>query len=323
MSKEYFINTISKLVLIFVLLASTSPGFSVEVVAQSLPWIRVNLPIDQLRMDPKNKFAAFIDDTGMGLKILDLRDNAIYTVSKHQVGTSFFWSPDGYRLFYRELTRDKSNKVVSNLRAYDAFLHRSVNVETIPAATGILTFDPRDLRMYLMTESGLKTKRIYFPDERLARWQVSQRTDKGKWVVTQNGILWVTQGGYSIRKIEDDGKPIESFDISPDGTAIVWATAGNNIYINRGNSKAVFLDHGRDPKWHPTKLQILYAGARMVGRKAINFDLKISDINGSKRFLTATQSSDERWPQWNLENGVIVFTKERTTDLFTLNFKEE
>jgi len=186
-----------------------------------------------------------------------------------------------------------------------------------------LTFDPRDLRMYLMTESGLKTKRIYFPDERLARWQVSQRTDKGKWVVTQNGILWVTQGGYSIRKIEDDGKPIESFDISPDGTAIVWATAGNNIYINRGNSKAVFLDHGRDPKWHPTKLQILYAGARMVGRKAINFDLKISDINGSKRFLTATQSSDERWPQWNLENGVIVFTKERTTDLFTLNFKEE
>jgi hypothetical protein len=73
-----------------------------------------------------------------------------------------------------------------------------------------------------MSSNGIKTRRIYFPDERLARWQVAQRTEKGKWIVTQRGVLWVTQGGFAMRKLEDDGSPIESFDVSPDGSMIAW-----------------------------------------------------------------------------------------------------
>jgi dipeptidyl aminopeptidase/acylaminoacyl peptidase len=303
-------------------LLSSSIAQGIELKTVSKPWVRVNQTINHLRLDPKNKFAAFIDSSGLGLKVLDLKDKAIYQVSKAQIGSSFFWSPDGYRIFYRELTKSSDNKVVSVLKAYDCFLHQSVTVEKMDYPTGILTFDPRDLRMSLMSAKGLKTKRIYFPDERLARWQVAQRTDKGKWVVTQKAVLWVTQGGYSIRKLEDDGSAIESFDISPDGSAIAWATKNGEIYTNRGGSKSKFLDHGRDPKWHPDRLQLIYSGARMVGRQAVNYDLKISDINGSKRFLTSSQFANERWPQWNEKLGQIVFTKDKTTDLYVLDFRE-
>jgi hypothetical protein len=60
----------------------------------------------------------------------------------------------------------------------------------------------------------------------------------------------------------------------------------------------------------------------MVGRKAVSYDIKVSDMTGSKRYLTSTQFADERWPQWNKKRQQIVYTKANTTDIYVLNFKE-
>lgn len=287
------------------------------------PYIRANDPLDHMKLDPKGRFAAFLDAPSHGLSILDLHSKAVAKVTQGQVGASFFWSPDGFRLFYRELAQAKDGSPISTVKAYDTYLNRSVALDTVPGSTGYLTFDPRDLRMQLMTNNGIRTKRIYFPDERLARWQVAQRNETGKWLATQKGLLWVTQGGYAIRKLEDDNSGLESFDISPDGNAAAWATTGGQVYVSKKGKTPSLIGFGRDPRWHPQKPLLLYAGARMVGNRAASYDLKVADLDGAARFLTATQYSDERWPQWHPDGNQILYTIGKTTDLFVLDFHPE
>lgn len=286
------------------------------------PFLRGDSALNHMRLDPKGRFLAYVDAGGLGLNVIDLKTKSIFKVSDAQVGASFFWSPDGFRLFYRELItrRDAPSQVESVLKAYDCALSKSVVLEELPYATGLLTFDPRDLRMQLMSPKGIRTKRIYFPDERLARWQVSQRNEQGKWLATQAGMLWVTQGGYAMKQLDDDGSGIESFDVAPDGSAIAWATNKGRIYMMRANKNPVMVGFGRDPKWHPDKPRLLFAGARMVGNRAASYDLKVVDGNGNGKFLTATQFSDERWPHWHPDGQQIMYTVAKTTDVFIVDF---
>lgn len=287
------------------------------------PMIRLQEGPSHLRMDPKGRFLAYVKATGLGLQIVDLTTKNVFEVTKAQVGNSFFWSPDGYRLFYRELKKDKDGNISSELIVFDCVLNRNHTFDRWNYATGTLTFDPRDLRMQTMSSKGIKTKRIYFPDERLAKWQISQRNESGKWLATQQAILWVTQGGFTMRKLDDDNTGISSFDISPDGQSIVWATNKSKIFVSTKGKKPTAIGPGLDPSWHPDRPLILFAGARMVGNTPINYDLRISDIKGSGRWLTSSQISDERWPQWHMKADKILYTIDKSTDIFAVDFKDQ
>lgn len=310
------------LLLALCVMVQTSPASAVEITTVTTPFVRANNALNRMRVDPKGRYLAYVGDDGTGLSVLDLKSKSIYLVSSAQVGASFFWSPDGFRLMYREQSLKDGAEVIGELKAFDCVLTRSVSLEKMPFATGILTFDPRDLRMHLMSAKGILTKRIYFPDERLARWQVAQRKETGKWLATQAGILWVTQGGYQMRRMADDDSALDSFDISPDGDAIAWATATGKVFTSSAGKKPKFIGFGRDPRWHPEKPQLIYAGARMVGNTAVSYDLRISDANGNGKFLTATQYSDERWPQWHPKGEQIIYTISKSTDVFLAEFKQ-
>jgi len=175
--------------------------------------------------------------------------------------------------------------------------------------------------LQLMSLDGIRTKRIYFPGERLARWQVAQRNEPGKFLATQKGIIWVTQGGYAMRRLKDDAAALDSFDISPDGNWIAWATTEGHIYASHNGKTPKLIGFGRDPRWHPEKPLLVYAGARMVGNHVINYDLRVADMKGGGRFLTSTQYSDERWPQWHPKGNQILYTIAKTTDVYLLDFK--
>lgn len=291
--------------------------------AITAPYLRLTEGPQHLRLDPKGRFLAYVKGNGLGLQVIDLTTKAIFDVTQAQVGNSFFWSPDGYRLFYREMMKDKSGKVVSELKVYDCALARNHTFDRWNYATGTLTFDPRDLRMHAMSPKGIKTKRIFFPDERLAKWQISQRNESGKWLATQQAMLWVTQGGFAMRKLEDDNSGISSFDISPDGQSIAWATNKSKIFVSTKGKKSIFIGHGLDPQWHPDKTLILYAGARMVGNQPVNYDIRISDTKSAGRWVTSTQISNERWPQWHIKSDKIIYTLDKTTDIYALDFKEQ
>ena len=285
------------------------------------PYLRTNQALHHLRMDPKGRFLAFGGDDGQNLWLADLKSQDIFQVSHGYVGGAFAWAPDGIRLFFREQVRQADGSVASILSAYDSALSRSVTLERIKGPTSYLTFDPRDLRLQLLSPGGIHSKRIYFPDERLARWQVGQRAEEGKWLATQQGILWVTQGGLAMRRLDDDGSGIESFDVSPDGNRIAWATRGGKVYLSHDGRLPQLVGPGRDPRWHPDRPEIIYAGGRVVGDTTIGYDLRLADLNGAGRFLTATQYSNERWPQWHPNGRQIIYTIAHTTDVYVMEFK--
>ena len=303
------------------LLAFCSCDAFAVVAAKVTALLRADNALNRMRVDPKGRFIAYIGDTGLGLAVLDLKTKNIYQVTDAQVGASFVWSPDGFRLFYREQVPNSDGHLKTTVKAFDCALAQSVVLDEMPSASGFLTFDPRDLRLQILSPKGVRTKRIYFPGERLARWQVAQRIELGKWLATQHGMLWLTQGGFAMRRIDDDGSGVESFDISPTGDSVVWATIQGRVYLSQNGKPATLIANGRDPRWHPEEPKIVFAGARMVGNKIIGYDLRLADMQGPGRFLSATQFSDERWPQWQPKSDRILYTIDKTTDAYFMEVK--
>ena len=282
-------------------------------------WLRLDTGLTHIRPNINAKFIAYIPEGKIGIRILNVTSGKIVEASPNFVGSSFFWSPDGARLFYRELLR-KDSKTTTSIRAWDVVQNKNIDVDTFDGTSGLLSFDPRDNRMLLMYNKGIKSKKLVFPDNRLAQWQSGQRKDSGRWVMAQKGVTYVTEGGFAMQKLKDDDSGIESFDISPDGSSAAWATKSGRIFVSKQGASPEMLDWGRDPKWHPEKLLLVYSGGRMVGNKAADYDLKIGSPGTKGSFLTATQHTAERWPAWNPDGNSIFYTIDGSRELSVLRF---
>ena len=280
------------------------------------PWIQLNDVPDHVKVDPFEHYIAFTTSESY-LKIIKLQTGDVFTISKATVGQSFFWSPDGSRLFYRELTLSQ-NLPNSKIFAYDMALERSISIDSSPTSSGVLTFDPRDQKFSLFYPHGIKTFALSFPGDRQAIWQLLAKSQPGKFIATAGAILKTSVYGLDLVKLEDDHSGIESFKISPDGSQIAWATKNQRIYISDFETAPKFLDFGRDPSWHPSRKEILYAGARRVGAVTANYNLKISDLNSHSKFITNTQNTSERWPQWTRDGLEIIYSAQNHENIFRI-----
>lgn len=297
----------------------TTPALGV-VNPRATPWLRLNLDAHYLKLNRQGDRLAFTGPDGVGLHYIDLKTRDIFAVSEAPVEAAVFWAPDGRRLFFRELGLTETKAVKSLVRVHDTKLHKTVDVRELGTASGFLSFDPHDLRMHLLHPGGVLSERLVFPDERLARWQISQRHDRGKWLATPKAIVWLSDNGLKMRTLKDDASGVESFDVSPDGRAVAWATRKGQVFVSRDGNEPERLAEGRDPSWHPKKPVLAFAAARTIGGKVLGYDLKIMDLKGTTRRLTRTDGLDERWPRWTPDGNKLIYTGARTTDLYHLDF---
>lgn len=284
----------------------------------SKPWLRADSGLSHMRRNRDLTYIAYVPVGTTGVRVIDTKTGSTFEATSAPTGGSFFWAPDNVRLFYRELALVQG-KPKSVIKAWDSVLKKSVHVDNFDGSSGMLTFDPRDHRMMLMHDKGIMTKRLVFPDERLAHWQSAQRTDKGKWVAAAGGMTFISQQGFAMEKMLDDGSGVESFDISPKGDMVAWSTKSGKVFASRQGEGAKFIDYGRDPQWHPEKELLVFSGGRMVGNKASSFDVKVAHFEGPSSFLTTTQARDERWPLWTPKGDAILYTVAGTTDVMSLN----
>lgn len=309
---------------IFLLTFATQVSNAAERKTVFAPWIRLTNDATHVRLSPNSRYVAFTDGFDDQLKIVELSSGKIFAVSQSRTDGSYVWTPDGHRLIYREIVAGQSpeRSLASRVMAYDAGLKKSVMIDELAQATGLLTLDPRDQRIQIMGERSVISHQIILPEQRMAKWQMASRVEQGKWLATPKAMLWTSLGGRSLQSMTDDGQGLESFAISPDGQSAAWATKLGKVYMSRNGGNPAYIGPGRDPSWHPTQNILLYAAARMVGDKATDYDLRLIDSKGVAKWVTQTQHSAERWPQWMPKADQILYTKERTTDLFVLDFQQ-
>ncbi len=286
-------------------------------------WLRLQTAVEYLQIDPHGRYLAYQETGKNKLKVLNLQNKFIFTVTNNYVGGAFFWAPGGHRLFYRELhlRKDKKPKITSYIKVFDVAQGKSHQLSSLPSSSGPPTFDPRDLTFQIMHDKGIKVSKIYYPSNRLAKWQVGQRTQGGKWLATQKGMLLVASDGRSYTKLADDDTGLASFAISPRGEAVLWSTQGGRVYLQQEGEEAGFIARGRDPSWHPQGQHFVYAKAIFVGRKLVDYDLRLRDYRGQERVLTSTRAARERWPVWTRKGQQILFTREKTMDIFALHLQ--
>lgn len=314
------------LIIVSLTFLSSSGIFSAvsdETVVPLKPWLRAESGVSFMRRNRDMSMIAYIPNGESGIHVIDTKSGNVYAATREFTGGSFFWSPDNARLFFRELIHPEGNKISTTVKAWDSALKKTVTIDAFKGSSGMLSFDPRDQRLMLMHEKGIMTKRLVFPDERLAYWQTAHRTDKGKFVAADGGMTYITQQGFAMDKMTDDNTGIESFDIAPNGDSVVWATKGGKIYLSMQGESARFLDFGRDPQWNPKQDLIIYAGGRMVGNKVAQYDLKMSASMGPGSFLTSSQERSERWPMWSPDGKAIIYTITGTTDILSLNLESK
>ncbi len=282
--------------------------------------VRLEGPIYNPKINSTGKLLAFTDSAGRSLRILDLSNHEVIEVSPHRIGPAFFWSPDGVRLFYRELVK-QGKAIESLLQAYDSHLNKASLLETLEGSSGYLTYAPYQQTAYLLHEKGILAKHLDFPGLRPAHWQKKKQNYEGQWIATQQSILWLTDLGLTLKKMDDDGSGVASFSVSPDGHAIAWATTKGQIYASVAeNLVPLLIDQGRDPSWHPYRTLLAYAGARRVGNRTYDYDLKVSDLHAPPRYLQTTPDRSERWPIW-ISPDVILHTAGDSTDLLKLSLQ--
>ncbi|MCB9229908.1 MAG: hypothetical protein H6618_09875 [Deltaproteobacteria bacterium] len=284
-------------------------------------------PVSDLRLATGGRYLAFREHhpvRGYLLKYLDLRTRKIFLVTTLHTGSSFLWAPYGYRLLYR--TQEQipgKDEVISRLSVRDAVLRKNIEIRMIRGRTGLISIDPYDYRVWLMGESQLYRQQLSYPGSRLAQWQKRQRRHSGFWIGTQKGVLWMKHENARLKKLKDDGSPLETLNISPDGTCAAWSTQGGRIFWHTPGQEAVFLDYGRNPVWHPGRKILLYSGSHQTGTVSAGYDLKIATLDGHREWMTQTPYSQENWPIWLPNENMILFTADHTSDLFVQDIGRE
>jgi Tol biopolymer transport system component len=270
----------------------------------------------------QGRYLAFTNEAGSALRVLNLGSQDVVEVSTGKVGSSFFWAPDGARLFFRELVRD-GTKLVSRIKVFDALSQKIDEVQSFEGSSGLLSFDPRSYKFYLIHEKGLYQQQLEYPTRSRPKWTQKATLNFVAWIGSQKAMLRLKDNGLTWETLPDDGSGLQSFAISPDGQTVVWATKEQRLFqAQAADEKPRYLGRGRDPSWHPYRALLVYASARMIGPRIYDYDLRLMDNKGEGRFLLQTATLSERWPIW-FDADTLLYTADSATDLLRLSLQKK
>ena len=283
-------------------------------------YYRFKHSISHLQVSPNHENLAYINADDQTLNVFSLKNRKNTHVLGYLNTDRFFWSPLSSRLFYKVNLR---SSMQAKVYSYDLRSKKSKTIKNFKLATSPLTFNLNAQEFLLFKENSIVGIKLKFPNNRLSKWHKIQTRNSGRWLVNKSQVFWVSNLNNLAKRVDINSNKIKSYTISPDGKYIVWEDSLHQLFLSKHGEIARLIDHGRDPEWHPRNRTLVYSSGRFIGKVATSWDLKVLLEDGSKYWLTNTRSSDERFPQWLLgKQTYILYTKRKTTDLFSLVFKE-
>ena len=283
----------------------------------SYPWLRITSAMYNMKISANGEFIAFTDRAGFNLKVLETVSRNVYMVSPHMVMGSFFWSQDGCSLFYTEFSKNPiknaKSKVQTSLKTYSCTKKSSDFIESYGDAKSFLSYSPKNKTLSIMGDGVVHQKKVVYEGEEPSEKEAIS------WIVTQRGVYRLSKDSQSLARISDDDSGISSYDVTSDGERIIWATKSGSIYV-AGSGESKLVTSGIDPRWNHKGSMFVYVSKR--DGVLDEYDLKISDLQGNERYLTATPGLKERFPVWYKRNK-IAYTIENSTDIFMMEFINE
>ena len=316
-------NHYNKLIFLFVvkILVLSTFNLPAQKNIKTHPLIRLKDSVSNLTLSPHGKYLSFFDDFNGSLKVLDIQTQKVYLVSNEQgLDRETVWAPHGHRLFYGR-SKSLNKKLSYEIKAYDCGNYKNILVESVEQPLSYLTFSPFEKRFYFLTQKGVSGFKLLYPGNSSKNYLLNQSV-QGSWIVANKKIFWLKNKGRSLTEIWKGPYEIASFDISSSGRKITWTDENNHVYISNAGKTPVFIGIGKDPTWHSSEEKILYSSGRRNSGDTINYDLKVMYLTGKSSWLTSTDYLNERWPRWYSDQNKIIYTKEKTTDIFLLTFEK-
>ncbi|MBP6217758.1 MAG: hypothetical protein KA436_04145 [Oligoflexales bacterium] len=320
-------SNLFRLFFIWLFITISSNSFAV-ITQMTEPWLRLQYSMKTMRMDPKGRHLAFTDSLNSGLYVLDLRTRSVYQASSSSsIGKDYFWAPSGSYLFFKERKYAGKKKFLSTIYSYLSSEKKKYPLKTHSGLISSLLFNESEKSLHYMDEAGkIYTQRIFATHKEIqdSKSQKQAANHQGEWLM-MNGQVYSLDRQNHVKKLAwDNDRSVSSYDLSKQGDRLVVSTQTGKIYVVFQGQEPKFIDFGQNPQWHPTNQNLLlYSGARRLGKVVYGYDLKIKDLDGESRWLTNTPHSQEQSPQWLSLSNRIVYTIDRTTDLFVMGFKSD
>lgn len=315
MSKSHISWYLRTMALSLALCAVMDQAKALEVITD--PWLRVRDDIESLKINTGATAIVYESKAKPGLIHLNTYTRKYMTITNDFVNGAYLWSPDGFRIFYRALENHDS-KITSVIKSFEIKTKKTDIIKKIDGPTGFLVYGINTREMQIMTPDGIQSFAIDYKNE-TKKPDPKLRTNN--WIVTNKSILWYDTQLKKLKTVHNTEQDIKSFSLSNDLNKIAWSTADSRVYLSEKGLEAVYLSRGKDPQWHPFKPLLIYASARMLGSKIRDYDLRIVDIKQkNQKYLTNTPATEEVAPEWHPKGDKILYTKNRTTDIYLMQF---
>ena len=285
-------------------------------------WIRLKNQMSHLRVSPNQRYLAFFEKKTKKLNIIDLvRRGSQAIATLDNVEKNFLWSPFSQRVFFAS-QKMNGKKLKIAVTVYNLQTKDSTDIYHLDSNISQLSYDRNNFRLLFMEGGKLHSSLLRFVTKKGSSWEKPKGFTFGNWIIKRRKIYWLNY--KKLHLVQDLSSDIQSFDVSQDGKNLVWSTSKNEIMKSYLGQRAEFVDEGKSASWHPYEKIICYASMRKFSNKVINWDLKVVDAQGRKKWLTSSPYRNENWPQWFVgSEHNILYTSERTSDLFKLKFYEE
>ncbi len=250
-----------------------------------------------------------------GLYLLEFPTGNVKQISNdYSAGYGFAWSNDGTRIASKisHFNKMRRSHTLVSFDVSDGSMETHSTPRSRMSGTPVWTKD--DSQLYLTFAEKFE----------------SFRTDNSAGEINLPSLNYIRDGRFQNRLVQKSSdKPTEttrfadqdhiySYALSPDGSMVVYSTAGQNLWVAKVDGQdRMSLGRGSAPSWSPDGEWITFMLTYDDGHSITESEIYAINIDGSSRVnLTTTPDLFEMNPQWSPDGKWIVYDTDQRGQLF-------